>query len=62
MQLTVSRDVKADIDTSYELMVLELMNSLPNSFYTKAEVRGYVVTRSKLLRLQREEEEFRYEC
>ena len=55
MQLTVSRDIEEDIDISYELDKLELLNGLPNWFYTKAEVRGYVVTRSKLLRLQRED-------
>jgi len=56
MQLTVSKG----IDTSYELDKLDLMNGLPNWFYTKSEVRKYVVARSKLLRLQREEEEFSY--
>jgi len=61
MQLTVNRDVEEDIDISYELMVLDLMNGLPNWFYTKNEVRKYVVARSKLLRLQREEEEYSYE-
>jgi len=61
MQLVVSKDVEEDIDTSYELDKLELLNGLPNWFYTKNEVRKYVVTRSKLLRLQREEEEYSYE-
>jgi len=61
MQLTVSRDIEEDIDISYELMVLDLMNGLPNTFYTKSEIRKYVAARSKLLRLQREEEEYSYE-
>jgi len=60
MQLTVSKDIEEDIDISYELDKLDLLNGLPNWFYTKSEVRKYVVARSKLLRLQREEEEFSY--
>jgi len=60
MQLAVSKNIEEDIDISYELGKLELLNGLPNWFYTKAEVRGYVVTRSKLLRLQGEEEEYTY--
>jgi len=62
MQLMVSKSEEdvADIDIEYELFLLDLANALPNWFYTKKEVRSFVVTRCKLLKLLDLQEDYMY--